>query len=315
MERLLSRGLKITHLRLAAALLDSEKLTETADMLGIAQPAASRLGSEIHEILGIPLFLRKGRGIELTEAGRAFCLRAQRVLREISDADREISEIAKGETGKVNIGTVTGPSIEYILPAIRQARLDFPNIQIAVDVAPSDQLCNMVLAGKIDFALARLPHDPSGSQFDYTPATVEPVSLVVCQNHPLLQMTGPKLRAALGEFDWVLPADGTILSDTVEAALRQNHIRQPQRILNTSSFLLTLAMISQSHAIAPVATSVAHHFEGGGTIRKLPIDFDIVVEEFGIIRRKDTQLTPSATVIHALASRLFAVSQKENSEI
>lgn len=297
MERLLARGLKIAHLRLAATLLEEQKLVDAALRLGIAQPAASRLAAELTEILGTPLFEREGRGVRLTEAGRAFARRASRILGEIDDAGREVTELSTGARGLVRIGSVTGPAVELALPAIRKARVIHPAVQVAIEVSTSDQLCQMVRGGQLDFALARLPEDASAEQFDYYPLGTEPVCLMVRDGHALTQLDGPVPRAALSRFDWILPPQGAILSRTIETVLRENDIALPDRVLNTSSFLLTLVMVTQTNAIAAIAVSVGGVFERNGTIRRVPIDFDIAVGQYGIITRAGGMLPPAATLI------------------
>ena len=72
----------------------------------------------------------------------------------------------------------------------------------------------------------------------------------------------------------------------------------PQR-LATSSFLLTLAMMLQSNAIAPVASAVADTFASGpdAPYVKLPIDLGIEVEPFGLITRAGSSLPRVATTM------------------
>jgi DNA-binding transcriptional LysR family regulator len=68
---LLARGLKLSHLRLAAQLGRLGSVSDAAGAMRISQPAASRLASEAEAILGAPLYLREGRGIVLTAEGAA----------------------------------------------------------------------------------------------------------------------------------------------------------------------------------------------------------------------------------------------------
>ena len=107
-DTLLRRGLKLSHLRLLAALADEGQLTKAAATLGVSQPAASRLVAEIERILDAPIHERSGRGMGLTAMGRALALRSQRVRLELDDAARDLAEIAIGGAGRVRIGAVTG---------------------------------------------------------------------------------------------------------------------------------------------------------------------------------------------------------------
>lgn len=303
MERLLARGLKMNHLRLAAALSREEKLSDAALRLGLAQPAASRLASEVHQILGTPLFERHGRGIKLTEAGRAFAARAQRILNEIDDADREVGEIASGLHGTVRIGSVTGPAVEMIIPAIRAAHDASDGIKVHVEVATSDQLAPMVRNGALDFALARLPANDMSSNLTYCTLTQEPVSFVVGNHHPLAQVSGKVDTSALFAWKWVLPPPSSILARTIDSAFRDLDLPQPDRLVSTSSALMALACVGETDSIAAVARPVAEHFAARGQVHILSTRFSVAVEEFGIITRSDAQLPPAAQMLCDLVKR------------
>lgn len=328
MERLLKRGIKISHLRLADALERERQLSSAARDMGIAQPAASRLASEVERIIGAPLYTRAGRGIELTPEGLALALRARRILHEISDADREITELKSGLTGKVSIGAVTGPAIEHVLPALRQARIALPNVQIDVEVGTSDTLGPMLQSGRLDFALARLPTGVDPSTFNMTVVSKEPLSLVARHGHPVLHRKGhapdsPVPVADMLKYDWVMPNTGAILHNTVSQALAHRGLPLPERVLRTSSFLLVLATISQTNAVAPVATSVAQTFTsyqgdetGGidtpGLVQIIKTDIDFEVEDYGLITRAGGALPPVAQSVLQLLCDGIGMSVPSN---
>ncbi|GAA3853729.1 LysR substrate-binding domain-containing protein [Celeribacter arenosi] len=311
MSDLLARGLKMPHLRLAAALHAEEKLSAAANRLAITQPAASRLAAEIEGILGTPLYARSGRGIQLTAEGRLFAERAARVLRDIVDVGRDVKDLTDGSAGHVAMGAVTGPAIEFVLPLIREARIAHPRVQVRVEVSPSDVLCQMLLDGHLDFALARPPLGDAAASFAYRPVDVEPMSLIARSEHPLFRGAQYLDRSKLVTYDWVMPHPGSILRVSMEAKLRALGLTLPARVLNTSSFLLTLATISQTNAIAPIATSVARAFESGNGVRILPVDFETNVPEFGIITRAHGDLSAAATAFLAMAERAVATRRAE----
>ena len=76
----------------------------------------------------------------------------------------------------------------------------------------------------------------------------------------------------------------------------------PDRILNTTSLLLTLVMVAQSDAIAPVALDVAKFINAqdglGGAIEILPISFDIDVQPYSLIMARNRALSPAAKLLY-----------------
>lgn len=294
-DRLLKNGLKTSHLRLLAALLHSKGLGEAAAGLNITQPAASRLMTEIERIAGVAVHERTGRGMRLTPAGAALAQRAQRVQIELRDAARDIDAITAGLSGHVRIGSVTGPAIERVLPAITTARRTMPAARIDVVVAPSDQLTQMLADGKIDFAIGRLPESSAQNRFDLLPLADEPVDLLVRRGHPLAgrpDLTATELLA----FDWVMQGPESLMQRAVIARLHSFKLAAPHQHLTTTSFLLTLALLQNSDAIAPLARAVTESFSAGESspYACLSIDLGIVVETYGLITLKDSSLTPLA---------------------
>ncbi len=292
---LLRRGMKISHLRVLAALAETGQIGSAAERLGITQPAASRLLAEVERIIGHPVHGRTGRGVALTAVGEAMALRARRILRELRDADREMAEIAAGGRGHVRIGSVTAPAIDHILPAVRTARMSHPQITVEVMVDTSDNLCQALLSGRIDFAIGRTVGlaDPSLIQIEMMEA--EPISLMVRRDHALTRL--PDLQPMdLMQYDWVMPRFETVLGRAVKSRLRSLGLPEPNQHLATSSFLLTLALLQHSNAIAPLARAVAEAFasDPGASYAILPIELGIEVEHFGLMTRAGTDLPPAA---------------------
>ncbi|WP_422375370.1 LysR family transcriptional regulator [Roseibium sp.] len=299
---LLRRGLKISHLRLLAELTHHARLTDAAQVLGITQPAASRLIAEIERIADAEIYIRSGRGIELTQTGRKLAERCVRILQEFADAGRDIEQHRSGQSGHVSIGSVTGPAIEYVLPALRHIRLSYPEISISVEVGPSNTLAPMLEEGRLDFSLSRVPVDQDPALFEEKPLLREPAVMIGRIGHPLTRTAAPIPADAFLGFDWVLPPVGSPIRTTAEQALRDQRLPLPDRVLTTSSFLFTLATIQQTNAVAPVAQSVANSFatrpDGAeGTVTILRGDLLLEVETYSFLTRKGQILTPVAQIV------------------
>ena len=293
-DDLLRRGVKLAHLRLMAALAETGQLGLAADLMGVAQPAASRLLAEVERITGQPVHLRTGRGITLTPMGHALARRAARVVTELRDAGREMAEIASGGSGHVRIGSVTGPALDRVLPALRTARLALPGVTTEVVVAPSDLLGTQLISGRMDFAIGRMPDGMEGQLHLSDPIGVEPVSLMVRRGHRLAGEARVEPADLMG-FDWVMPGPEALLTRAVMERLRALGLPQPPQRLATASFLLTLALVQQSNAIAPLARAVCDRFAGPGSPYEiLPMDLGIVVDPFGVLTRAGAILTPVA---------------------
>ena len=300
-ERLIGRGLKLTHLRLIAALAEAGQLTAAGRMLNLTQPAASRLLSEAEAIAGHRLCERLSKGIAMTAAGEALARRARSVLAEIAEAGREIGDVAEGRMGAVRLGAVTAPAVELVVPVLQRLQRQYPGLQAQLDVATSDVLVPDLVRGRHDFVIARVPAGTDARPFEQRSLSREQVALIVREGHPLARARSVS-AADLEPFDWVMQPPGSLLRSTVEEAMIARGAPLPNCRLSTASLLVTLALVSRSNAIAPESIEVAQLVAGDGGLGRrvtvLPIDFEIEVKPYNLIRMRGQRLSRSAALVH-----------------
>lgn len=294
------KGLKLTHLRLIAALAETGQMSAAAGQLAMSQPAASRMAAEMEAIVGVPLHRRHARGVVLTAYGERLAARARAMLQGLDDAAREIVEMERGDEGAVSIGAVTGPALDFVLPAVRRARLTHPKIALTLTVDTSDRLAEDLLASRLDFYIGRILGDVDPRQFHTRELAEEPISFIARSDHPLTRRPAVGLAECVA-YDWVLQARGSLLRRTAEQYLMARGVALPEKIVSTSSLLLTLAYISRSNAIAPVSKAVADFYgreEGlGGRIVDLPVEAGFVVPAYSMVQPADRALSPASRVL------------------
>ena len=192
----------------------------------MTQPAASRMLAELEHLLGVKLTARHPRGLNLTPAGARLAELARGILREIDTAAVEVRDIAIGKSGRVNVGSVSGPSLDLLLPVLQNLRIMRPQIRFDVMVDSSDRLVRHLIAGAVHFYLGRIPDQVEAAQFALQTIGPEPMSLIVRAGHELDLRPPSDLTETL-RFDWVivdtpplvLLPDANLLTSMVDAAL------------------------------------------------------------------------------------------------
>ena len=302
-DELIRRGLRLPQLRLLVALRDTGQVSAAATQVAMTQPAASRLLAELERTVGAPLYNRNARGVTLTLAGDALAAKAREMLHGLDAVQHEIAALASGERGAVRIGSVTGPAVELVLPAIRELRVTYPEIEISVLVDTSDKLGEALYAGDLDFYIGRVPEGMEIRGIAMEEIGPEPISLIARQEHPLSRRDSLSVADCLA-YDWVMQPENGLLRRTAEAYLLRNGLRPPERILSTSSLLLTLAIISETNAIAPIARAAADFYASptafGGRIRRLDIAGDMTVVPYSLITLRNAELPPAARRVLSL---------------
>lgn len=291
------RGLRIAHLRLLVALKSTGQMSGAASNLAMTQPAASRLMAELERIVGAPLYARHAKGVTLTLAGAVLADKAHAMLRQLDDAQYEIGELVEGVRGHVRVGAVTGPALEIVMPALRELRVAFPEIEISVDVETSDKLAASLLAREMDFYIGRLPDGIDARAVRMRRIGPEPVGFIARSDHPLIKKKDVSLDQCL-PFDWVMQPPNGLMRREVEAYLLENGHPIPSRILSTSSLLLTLAIISETNAIAPLSRSVGEFYARrsglGGNIALLDTVDKISISTYSFVLPANAELSPAA---------------------
>lgn len=257
--------LKLSQLRLIAALDRHRQIVHAAEALGISQPAASRSLAEIERLVGAPLFDRHPRGMTPTAAGEIVARRAQAMLTGLSDLARELEEIQGGLSGTVRVGAVTGPALGCVVPALRRLKAVAPGLEIAVEVAPSAALLAMLDQGALDFLLARVPSGNPTDGLRIEPGVRETVRCLVRGGHPLAGREGVPIAEA-ATYPWVLQDRGAPIRVAVEQALWAEGLDPPADVTAASSPLVALALAADTDCVCPVSQEVARLARvGGGT--------------------------------------------------
>ena len=312
-DEFVRRGLRLAHLRLLVALQDTGQISGAASRVNVTQPAASRLMAELERIAGASLHSRHAKGVTLTLAGELLAEKASAILSHLDDAHEALDGIARGVRGQVHIGAVMGPALELVLPTLRELRVTYPEIEVSVDVETSEKLIELLLSRDIEFYLGRLPSDVDARWVKMRCIGPEPVSFIARAGHPLTKLGRIGVSQCL-PFDWVMQPSGGLMRRAVETYLLENAYDLPERIIGTSSLLLTLAIISETNALAPVATSVGQFYARrsalGSNIRVLPVAEPISVSPYSIVLPTQRELSLAGETVLGVLEQKISLAER-----
>src|SRR5262245_15686940 len=101
---------ELRHLRYFVAVAEEGHVTRAAERLGMQQPPLSQQIKALERELDVQLFRRRSRGVELTDAGRAYLENARKILDQLDQAAETTRRTARGEQGRICVGiTPTSP--------------------------------------------------------------------------------------------------------------------------------------------------------------------------------------------------------------
>ena len=180
--------MELRHLRYFIAVAEELNFTRAAERLGISQPPLSSQIRQLEKGLGTPLFHRHARSVELTDAGKLLLEEARVILKQVEVAENGVRRRARGETGRIVVGSAGATYFHPTIPAIiREYGKRYPDIVLAPQASNTALLVARLRAGQCDIAFIRPPiEDASGLAID--PLVDEDSVIVLPVGHRLSRL-------------------------------------------------------------------------------------------------------------------------------
>lgn len=163
--------MEFRQLRYFCVIAEEKKFTTAAKQLFIAQPALSQSIAQLEKELGVALFTRLSKGVDLTSAGELFYQYAKKTLQDRDAIIRSLSTLS-AESGTLSVCVKTLPDTTVQVLLDFQAR--YPHISVDIIDQKSD-LPDFIFSNCVDFP----------DKYDYVPLKTEPFYLLLSNKHPL----------------------------------------------------------------------------------------------------------------------------------
>ena len=291
---------------LAAA--ERGSFSAAAESLFMAQPSLSEQIRRLEAELGVALFARGGRGLELTEAGRLFRPHAERTVAAAEEAADSVREVREITGGTVTFGTF-GSAHHYLLVGlISDFRAQYPNVRVRAIGQNSAEVADAIRDGHVEAGLVALPVDDRG--LEVRPAMREEVLYVSADPERLQEpMTAERLATApLILFDARWAAEDPMRRQLRERAQAAGVTVDPQIEVEYVTAALELA----ARRLGDTITS-RQMIRSRGLARRLDgVAFDPpLYDTFAFITRRNAHLSPAVREFIRLAERRVESLQRQ----
>src|SRR6201991_3178349 len=220
---LLDMAMELRHLRYFVAVAEEEHITRAAERLGMQQPPLSQQIKAVEQELDVQLFLRKARGVELTDAGRAFLEEARATLLHLDRAFDSTRRASRGEQGRLCVGLTSTTPFHPVVPhAIRAFREACPMVALTLEECLSNESVDRVRNEQMDVAFIRAAMR-NGHELAVTSLLDEPMVAALPANHMLARTrteTPVSFDQLSGETFILYGPPGTGMYDSTIAACR-----------------------------------------------------------------------------------------------
>lgn len=299
-DRVLRSNLKLRHLQLLVALDEFRHLGRASEFLSLTQPAVSKSLAEIERLFGLDLFVRSTRGTEPTAYGDAVVRFARSVLADYGRTRDEIGAVARGSAGRVSVGAMVVATAGLLVPAVTLLKRRSAHATVLVEEGDLTRLLPRLRLAEIDLVVGRLEPGYSAPDLQTEALYDEAMQVVVRPNHALARRPRPSW-ADLAALPWVVPPPWASSRIKLNQMFYKHQLEPPADLVESASFLVTLAFLRERPAVAFVARSVAAHLQREKLAVALPIEVPIELPPVGLFTLRGRRRTPAAEqLMHCL---------------
>ena len=189
--------MELRHLRYFIAVAEELNFTRAAERLHIQQPPLSQQLQALERELGLRLFNRLPRGVELTAAGAAFLEDARATVGSVSSAVARAQRVASGLEGTLVVGLASSAATHPIVPSVIAAfRERHPGVHLTYAEGNAATLTEAVVARQAHVALLRAPVDRP-PEVRFHKLLQEPMLAAIAAAHPLAGKAARRSRPAV----------------------------------------------------------------------------------------------------------------------
>src|SRR5438105_1741871 len=284
---------ELRHLRYFVAVAEAENVLRAATQkLHVSQPAVSRQIRDLEGELGVQLFERTGKAINLTDAGRVFLREARAVLERANEAVRNVRDFAHAGEAELHVGYSPTPSGHVLSATMRAFQKAMPNVHVKLHDWSNEQIADGLRDGRlkvalVDRALERVPfHD-----FRSEELLREHIRLAVPPNHPFAQRRSVSLADAAQQSFVGLTREDYPDYHGYLATLFASVKNKPQVIEEHDGMTSVVSAVEAGTGVAVALETLGYSF--GNRVKLVRLTPEPKPISFGIAARKG-RLSPAA---------------------
>jgi len=292
--------MELRHIRYFARAAELLHFTHAADSLYVSQPTLSAHIQQLEEELGIALFDRVGRRVQLTQAGNIFLAHAQRALLNLDQAKETVGDLKRLAKGTICVGALLTYSHQLLPAWIAGFHEAYPGIYFNVQTGPSDILEEEILSAKIDLALSFVP--PVSDDISSKKLFTDKIYLVVGKTHAFASKESIEI-SALNSIPLALVSRRWAARRIYDAFFSEHEVN-PQILMEVDD-VAALVKIVSAGKIGALLTGVA--VPDHNKLSLIHISGAELAAHYGVIWHKHRNLSPAASAFLAHISMSSAV--------
>lgn len=247
--------MELRHLRYFIAVAEERHIGRAASRLHISQPPLTRQIQKLEEELGVQLFIRTSKGMELTPAGELFLEEARNIRSAVQQAAERTQRAGQGRLGRLDIG-IFGSAILDSIPAILlKFRESFPDVEVALHNMDKNMQLDALRQRRIDIAFNRFITPVHGIENEVV--LTEQILIALNTSHPLANEPALPFNVLRSNPLIVYPTGGrpSFIDKVISLCAQRGFM--PNIAQEVGDALNGVALVSSNFGICPVPESAA----------------------------------------------------------
>lgn len=282
----------LRQLQFFVAAADASSVTGAARALSISQSSVTEAIRALEEDLGVTLFDRQARGLDLTQKGAAFLRHARQILADVATARQAFREEATPQPGRLALGVtslVAGYVLSDILARYRRA---FPQVEQSVTEDSGDYIQHLLIGGELDAAVMLTSSVKDRHALQVESLLVSPYRLWLPGGHPLTFAEAVSLDEVAREPLILLSVDE--IEESTRALLSVLQTR-PRIAFRTRSVEAVRSLVATGAGVAILPSLVWRPWSlEGDRIEIRDVSGDLPSVQVGLAWRKGAPLSQAA---------------------
>lgn len=268
--------------------------------LRISQPALTRTIKRVETALGVRLFERSTRHVQITPAGREFVAVAERLLNDLGLAVRNLREVAEEQRGRLTLSSIMSVASTVLPLLLATYRADRPGIEIVVREGVHGSVLEDVRSGGADLGLSYVDDLPDA--IEGIALQRETFSVVLPRRHRLAARRSLALADLRDEPMVALPPDSRTRR-TIDAATATAGLTLRQ-VVTVGQFATLMGCVRAGVGLAVVPAGATGFFLGRD-LRAVPVSDPRLARRLGLIVLRGREPSPAAAGFMALVRRAW----------
>jgi len=247
---------ELRHLKTLAALRDAGSLVEAADRVHLTQSALSHQIKDLEDRLNCSLFIRKTKPICFTSAGQRLLTLADEMLPMVRNAERDISRLAGGEAGRLNICIECHSCFDWLMPTVDHFRQNWPEVEMDLSSGFSFLPLPALARGDLDLVITSDPEERNGIM--YVPLFTYESMLAISKQHRLVPRKYIHAEDLEKETLITYPVDRNKL-DIFNHLLEPANV-EPAEVRTAELTVMTLQLVASGRGVAALPNWALHEY-------------------------------------------------------